>query len=358
MALPNDIRRLLVVLPTWVGDCVMATPLLRALRSSLPDTEIVGFGPRATARILNGLPFLDRLRTRRPGDSLVEQAARLRTAQFDASILLPGSFKAALLARLAGVPRRIGYARDGRGWLLTDRLRPPTVGRWPRRRWAVTPTRDYYLRLLDPLGLTAANSQLELAVTPAERGRAESVLASAGIANRPFVLLNPGANYGAAKLWPPTHFAALADRLAAECGLAIAISVAPKERAIAGEIVAAAKSPIADLSAHGLTLGAVKELCHRADLVVTNDTGTRHVAVAMGTRVVTLFGPTDERWTTLDYAREIELSAAVPCRPCQQKTCPLPPPLTKRCMIELTPDNAFAACERLLGTAVPLRVAS
>lgn len=343
-------QRLLVVLPTWVGDGVMATPLLRALRRGLPGACIVGIVRKPIAEVFHGLSFLDNLLTFEPGESLPAMVRRLRAEGFDTAIVLSGSFKSALRVRLAQIPRRIGYARDGRGWLLTDQLHPPMNGRWPRRSYTVTPTLPYYLRLLEPLGIAEAGRQMELAVTNEEHATADRILAAAGLmaGDGPFVLLNPGANYGAAKLWPPKHYAAVADRFTKEWGARVAASVAPNERAIAAEIQRLATTNIIDLAAHGLTLGAVKEMCRRADLVVTNDTGTRHIAAAMGTRLITVFGPTDPKWTTIDYPLERELQINVPCGPCQLKTCPLPAPQTKQCLHKLTPDMVFRAASDLM----------
>lgn len=350
------LQRLLVVLPTWVGDGVMATPLLRALRLGLSGTHIAGVVRKPIADVFNGLAFIDELLTFEPGESIRTIARRI--SGFDTAIVLPGSFKSALLVRLAGIRRRIGYARDGRGWLLTDRLHPSMTGSWPRRRFAVTPTLPYYLRLLEPLGIAEAGRQMELAVTAEERDVADRVLQSAEIeaSDGPFVLLNPGANYGAAKLWPPEHYAAIADRFAGEWSATVAASVAPKERAIVREIQQNATTPVIDLAAHGLTLGAVKELCRRADLVVTNDTGTRHIAAAMGTKLITVFGPTDPKWTTIDYPLERALQIDVPCGPCQLKTCPLPAPETKKCLHQLTPEMVFEAARSLMqpGRSLPV----
>lgn len=363
------IRNLLVVLPTWVGDNVMATPTLRALRRGLPDARIVGLTPHSVRSTLAGTPLLDRLRTYRTAEGVVCIAKRIRSARFDAAILLSNSFRTAAMVRLAGIPRRIGYARDGRGWLLTDRARPPREGIWPRRRFSFIPTIDYYTGLLGPLGLPATGREMELAVTPVERERAERVLVASGLdaalerpADRgrpPFVLLNPGGRYGAAKLWPTRYYAQLADRLAAEWGATVAVTTAPNERRIVEEICTLAQSRVIDFAASRLlTLGAVKELCRRADLVVTNDTGTRHIAAAMRTRVITIFGPTDPRWTTLDYPWEREVFVPVECGPCQLKTCPLPAPRTLQCMWRVTPERVLNEAVSLMRPGVRLKVAS
>ncbi len=270
----------------------------------------------------------------------------MRRRRFEACVLLPGSFRWAAVAWLAGVPVRIGYRRDGRGFLLTDGPTPAKVD----GKYVPTPTLRYYLKLLEPLGVPEAGRRMELTVTPTDEAKAAAILRSAGLADaNPLVIFVPGANYGAAKLWPPAHFATLADRLASEHGASIACSVAPAERFIAAEIDRLAETPVVDLAAHGLTLPAVKAICRRADLVVSNDTGTRHVAAAVGAKLVTLFGPTDPKWTTIDHPRERELSIPVPCGPCQLKVCPLQGADEKQCLHGLTPEMVFVSCIELLG---------
>ena len=338
-----DPRNLLLVMPTWVGDCVMATPTLRAVRARFPAAKLSALVRRNCKPLLVGLTSVDRVLSYPPKLGLMKLAGRLKRGGFDAAILLPNSFKAALLAKTAGIPRRIGYDRDGRGFLLTDKLLPQkNLG-----KFVPVPTLRYYLGLAGYLGADASDGRMELAVTDGDRRAAGRVLAAAGVTKdspRPWILLNPGAQYGAAKLWLPEYFAAVADRFAGDRGATVLVSAAPGERPIVEAIRRHAKVPFVDLSAHGMTLGALKAVCAGVDLVLTNDTGPRHVAAAVGTRVATLFGPTDPRWTTLDYPREIELMEKVFCGPCQLKTCPL----DHRCMTRLTPERVFAEAARLL----------
>lgn len=336
-------------MPSWVGDCVMATPTLRGLRSLYPDGRITTLVRRNCKPLLTGLASVDRVRSYWSDQSLMPLARRLKRGGFDTAVLLPNSFKTALLVRTAGIPRRIGYDRDGRGFLLTDKLLPQRQA----GKFLPVPTLRYYLGIVGYLGGDTSDRRMELAVTQRDEASAERVLASAGVdptARRPWVLLNPGAQYGAAKLWLPEYFANLADDLAARLGATVLVSAAPGEREIVAQIRQHARRPFVDLSAHGMTLGALKAICRRVDLMVTNDTGPRHIAAAMGTRVVTLFGPTDPRWTTLDYPREIELQEDVFCGPCQLKTCPL----DHRCMKQLTPDKVFEAAQRLLNVEATL----
>ncbi len=158
-------------------------------------------------------------------------------------------------------------------------------------------------------------------------------------------MLNPGAKYGAAKLWPAEKFAAVGDRLIDERGATILVSGSPAERKIIAEVIGHMRRPAADLSATGLSLGGLKDVIRRCDLMVTNDTGPRHVAAAMDVPVVTIFGPTHPEWTEIYYAKERQVAVKVFCGPCQKKTCPL----DHRCMTRVTPAIVFERSVELLG---------
>jgi heptosyltransferase-2 len=166
----------------------------------------------------------------------------------------------------------------------------------------------------------------------------------------PLILLNPGANFGAAKCWLPEYFAELSDRLVEELGATVLLSSAPKERAIVESIRRHVKQPVVDLAAHGLTLGSLKEIVRRCDLMVTNDTGPRHMAAAFGVPVVTVFGPTHPQWTEIYYAKERQVAVKVFCGPCQKKRCPL----DHRCMTRVTPAMVFSAAMSLLPAAATI----
>ena len=141
---------------------------------------------------------------------------------------------------------------------------------------------------------------MKLAVTETQRAAATRLLDGV---NGPFVVLNPGANRPD-KRWPPSRFAAVADALAKTYGLETVLTGSTGERAIVEAVVSRAESPIHNLLSSGINLGSLKAVIQRADLMITNDTGPRHIAAALGTPIVTLFGPTDHRWTTIDYPRE------------------------------------------------------
>ena len=291
-----DTERLLIICPSWVGDAVMATPLLRAARTRLPGARIIGLMRPGIDELLAGLPSFDeRIATDLRGllgPARVAREIRRRCPQ--AALLLPNSFRSALCLWLSGTPTRVGYDRDGRGRLLTHRH--PVV-----RADRPTPLLDYYASLATfALGAAEIDPRPELAVTEAEATEAERLLHDV---DGPFVLLIPGANKPP-KRWPPQRFAAVADELARSHGLRAVVTGSPREIKALDAVVAAAKGPIANLARRGLTLGSLKAVSRRAALVITNDTGPRHVAAALGTPLVSLFGPTDHRWTTFDCPHE------------------------------------------------------
>lgn len=323
-------RRLLVIAPSWVGDVVMATPTFRAIRDRLPGSFIGVLVKPGMEGLLAGTTFFDEFHVdSREGMMGVKRAsAKVRAGRYDAAILMTNSFSTAVLARIAGVPRRIGYGRDARSMLLTESLLAPrraltapfyesTVS---ARTWAPIPACEYYLALAHrlfadpsiPLGA------MELAVTAQEASAGRSALEQAGLrTEQEFAVLNPGGN-NPAKRWPAERFAALARWLRDDQRLEVVVAGSPGERALSEQVATLARLPVSRaLPTVGLTLGSLKAVLQRAAILVTNDTGPRHIAAALGTPVVTLFGPTDPRWTTIPFDREIIVSADPTLPPCE-----------------------------------------
>lgn len=353
-----EASKILIVQPNWVGDAVMATPMLRAVRELYPNSHISYLMRRYVKPMYTGMPWPDQLITYRTGNSkgkagkgTFDLAARLRAGKFDLAILLPNSFKSALVCKMAGIPRVLGYERDGRSFLLTDRLLPIKE----KGKFIPTPIVGYYMGLARYLGSEHKDTRLQLWVTDAERIEASEVLRRAGLeadidrpagkGGKPLVVLNPGAQYGAAKCWPTKSFAELGDRLVKELGATVLISASPRERGIVEEIQRQMSKPAVDLSREGMTLGAVKEVVRRCDLMVTNDTGPRHIAAAFDVPVVTIFGPTHMEWTEINFPKERKVAVKVFCGPCQKKVCPL----DHRCMTGVTPGMVFGKAIELLG---------
>jgi heptosyltransferase II len=352
-------RRILVVQPSWVGDAVMATPALRALRNRFPTAHITYLMRRNLKPIYAGMPWADRLLTVRAGrDGLWSLSRRLKQAKFDLAVLLPNSFRMALLCRMAGISRVVGYDRDGRGAMLSDKL----IALRHDGRFVPTPMLEYYLALPRYLGAGDRDVTMQLFVTERQRREAAEVLMRAGLdaaidrpgrsGRGPLVVLNPGAQYGAAKCWLPERFAAVGDHCVKQLGATVLVNSAPRERKIVEEIRSHATQPFLDLANFKPSLGAVKEIMRRCDVMVTNDTGPRHIAAAFGVPVVTVFGPTDPQWTEIWFKDERQVSVPVFCGPCQKKVCPL----DHRCMTRVSGEMVIDAVMELLGKRTPLPV--
>lgn len=301
-------------MPSWVGDVVMATPTLRLLRRLKPDAHISYLVRSYVKPIIDAAPWYDRLITLRPRRSALSQTSnrrrstaalttRLRRGDFDTALLLPNSFRSALIVKLAGIDRRIGYDRDGRGLLLTDRLIPMRE----RGKYVPIPMIDYYLGLAQYLGAENPERRMQLFTRPQHDRAAEALLRSAGVAEArgPLVMFTPGAaTKGDAKLWPAERFAAVADHLIHTHKAVVMLNGSPAERPILDAVQRAAGHPLIDLPKFGSNLTLLKSLVACADLMITNDTGPRHIAAALNTPVISLFGPTDPSWTRLDAPHE------------------------------------------------------
>jgi heptosyltransferase II len=344
-----------VFLPNWVGDVVMATPALRALRQRFPDACITAVGKPYVAGVLDGSPWFDALalldragpwRARWPA-----VAWRLRGARIDLAVLFANTFRAALVAWLAGCRRRIGFNRHGRGVLLTDRLE---FARDPAGRLRPSPILDDYNRLAAAAGCANPGHRLELFTTADDERGADAVWAKFDlIAKREVVCLNPGAAFGASKHWPAESFARLAQRLVDGRECKVLVLCGPAERDLARQIAALAARPgVVTLADEALALGLTKALVRRAALLVTTDSGPRHFAAAFDRPVVTLFGPTHIAWTETYFPRAVHLQKPVPCGPCQKRVCTT----DHACMRLLTPEEVLAAGGELL--ARPGRKAS
>jgi heptosyltransferase-2 len=345
--------KIVVFCPNLVGDTVMATPALRALRNGFPGARIVGVIKPHVAPTLDGNPWLDELmlfdpRSRDPELRVLATVAKLRAERAEIALLLPNSFRAALLAFAAGMRQRVGYARAGRGALLTAHL---SVARDQQGRRLPVPAVEYYLALARLLGCRVDSVRPELFTTPDDESAAERAWSSLGLlADRPVVCLNTGGAFGPAKSWPTPSFAALARRLVHELGVRVLVVCGPNERAAAREIVERASCvDVVSLADVDLSIGLTKACVRRSALMITTDSGPRHFAAAFGTPVITLFGPTHIAWTRTYFPHAVHLYHPVPCGPCQKPVCPEG---HHRCMTELTPDSVFRAAARMLGVPV------
>jgi heptosyltransferase-2 len=342
-----------VFLPNWIGDAVMATPALRALRQHFAGARLTGVMRSYVAGVLEGGDWFDEViisQGKGLFQSVAPTALRLRRQKIDLAVLLPNSFRSAVTAWLGGCRQRVGYARFGRAALLTDVLQPEREANGKLR---IHPVVDAYNRLAEHMGCPPPGYDLELFTRPGDEAAADAIWAQGQLSQyAEVVCLNPGAAFGAAKHWPNDYFAALARFLIKHRGTCgVLVLCGPAEVKLAREIVALADDPavyslvdLARASGVGLSLGLSKACVRRADLLVTTDSGPRHFAAAFDRPVVTLFGPTHIGWTETFHPRAIHLQKQVECGPCQRRVCPL----DHRCMKWLLPAEVFEAAEGLL----------
>ena len=343
--------KIAVFLPNWIGDAVMATPTLRAVREKFSAAEIVAIARPYLADVLDGLNLTDRVLLHDPRGSDRNRRGwqfvrRLRNEKFDLALLLPNSLRSGWMAWLSGAKRRVGFARDARSWLLTDPIQP-------RSKKIPHPVLDEYLRLAEHLGCQQLSRQTELATLPQDErqlddfwSRHDPALTVTGV-----ICLNPGGAFGAAKHWPTDSFGRLAARIAGELSRTVLVLCGPAEQTEAREIVRRAdNSQVVSLADVPPSIGLTKAAVRRAELLVTTDSGPRHFAPPFGVPVVTLFGPTHIEWSETHAPKSIHMQLDVDCGPCQQRICL---PGHHRCMRDLSVEQVFDAIVNLLAEGVP-----
>ena len=354
--------RILLRAPNWIGDAIMCLPALRELRAALPEAELVLV---ARPWVLDLFPA-EELRcrkvaydTRGPHGGITGRwriASELRPEKFAAAILFQNAFDAALLAVLAGIPIRAGYARHGRRLLLTHPVAVPRRGETPRQE------AHYYLELLRRLGLIDGYSEVREIQLPAPvsartaaRARMQEVLAAhdaGSLDTKAVVGISPGAAFGTAKRWSAERFAALALRLSRELD-AFPIFFGSREEAPLVESLLPQAGQAAVSLAGKTSLGDFMGLIPGCDLYISNDTGAMHVAAALGVPTLAIFGPTDEQATRPLGARVQLVVGRAECRPCLLRHCPI----DHRCMKSVSVEEVFEAARSLLRPSQPERPA-
>lgn len=339
-----------IVLPNWIGDVVMATPALRALRQHFSDAHLTGIMRPYVDEVLAGTPWLDEslvINTKqRPRAWSAWRAGRqLRQQRFDKVLLMTNSLSTGAIAWLSGARERIGFRGHGRACLLTTRLEAPREHGRLLPRSAV----DQYLEIAAAAGAPSDDPHVELVTTPMEVAAAQNVWRDFKLHEaKRVVVINTGGAYGSAKSWPTEYFALLARRIVRKYNAAVLVICGPAEKGAAREIVRLADEPrVVSLADRPTSIRLSKGCLAAADLVVSTDSGPRHIAAAFGVPTISLFGPTDPRWSDNYQADAVTLQEPVPCGPCGERVCPLK---HHRCMVDLHVDRVFAAVEERLAT--------
>jgi len=317
----------------------MSLPAIRAVREALPGAQLTVLARAAVADLYAREGAIDAVMLC-AGDRR-QAATELRRESFDCAILLPNSFDAALIAWMARIPRRIGYSRDGRGWLLTEAIRPPEPGEIPRHE------RFYYLELLRRAGIIheyPACADIRLDGPEAARAAGLDGLRDAGLAG-PVVGVSPGAAYGDAKRWLPERFAETAALVARAHAASVALFGAAAERELCESVAAAIRADgIAVRNFAGqTTLRQFIDLAAACRLFLSNDSGAMHIASALGVPTVAIFGATDDTTTGPTGAWARVVREQVECSPCLLRACPI----DHRCMTRITAQRVAAVALKL-----------
>jgi heptosyltransferase II len=342
--------KILIRATNWVGDAIMALPALRAARRRFSDARISVLARPYVADIYRGQNVCDELISYDPNGPHASLSGRERLAQelrkqkYDVALLLQNAFDAAWLAWRAGIPERVGYARDGRSLLLTKKIPVPKRGEIP------THEQFYYLELLRRAGWINSllgESFVTLDVSDEHRRRAEETLSSVGA--RPNVVriaIGAGASYGSAKCWPPDRFADFVNRFRLHTDADVILFGTAAEEKVSDSIAAGICGP--SISLVGKTaIAALLALLSRCHLFVGNDSGAMHVAAAVGLPVVAIFGPTDPRGTAPITPRCAVVQEKPYCSPCFLRRCPI----DHRCMRSVRPEAVEAAARGWLRSA-------
>jgi heptosyltransferase-2 len=357
------VERIFIRGTNWLGDAVMTTPSLRRLRSSFPAAHIALLATPRTADLFTAAPFVDEVivyRRREEGASAFTQAVKLmRERRFDLALLFQNALEAALLASLGGAQMRIGYATQGRGALLTHRLRHTPDHRNRHQ------THDYLDIVIAAERVCGLTLDIERDITPSltaaesHRAAATLLLHRHGIQPEklchlpstichPLIALNAGATNSRAKCWPADRFAALADQLIESLSAQIILIGAPSERANAESVIAQMKRTGAINLAGGTSLPELIGALDQCALLVTNDTGPAHIAAALGRPTLTIFGPTNEFETEPRGVRaEIIRADGIECARCMLRDCPI----DHRCMTRIAADEVTERVMSLLQKA-------
>lgn len=334
---------ILVLVPNWLGDVAMCTPALRALYRRYGPLTAAGV-PAACA-LLNGLPWFRgfvSLPPRAPVSVLFRTALQLRPHAGDMAVVFPHSFRAALLARLTGARRRAGYACNGRSWLFTEALDFPRNEAGKKK---IRYTAEEYLQLATAvLGCEDDRRGLELYADPGGIAQIRALFHD----GRPRIGIAPGAAFGPSKRWPVERFAAVADALSETWNAECLLLTGPGEETLEQQFLAAARHPVIRLEGQG-SVERLKAAIAQLDLLVANDSGPRHLAIAFHVPVICVMGPTSPLYTAGPYEQGRVLRVDVDCGPCQKRICET----DHRCMTGISPQDVIRAAETILAPAPP-----
>lgn len=342
----NNIRRVLIRGTNWVGDALMTTPAVAAIRHNFPNARISMLVVPWVLDLFIHNPHIDEVipyfrEGRHKGfQGKLALVRELKERKFDLSILLQNAFEAALLTWGASIPRRVGYNTDLRGPLLTQAvaLRP---------EYKKMHQTEYYLAMIRDLGLEVSDLDMVLPVPEEYNSKIIQRLKEYGFEGSPLIVLAPGATYGSAKMWPGKRFSLLAAEVVRHWGARLIILGSGQEKGVGNDIVRSVGRDAAVNLCGATSLLEAAAWIRQATLVISNDSGLMHMAAALSKPQLAIFGPTDRSTTGPRNNRAVIISHETACAPCLKVRCPI----DHRCMESITVEEVFEGVGQMLSTS-------
>ena len=341
----SDVK-IMIRAANWVGDAIMTTPVIRAVRKNYPRAKIFVLAKPWVIPVYENNPYVDEILLyensgrHKKGFGTLRLARDLRKYQFDLTILMQNAFEAGLLSFLGGIKKRVGYKTDGRGLLLNKGIKLNPI---LKKKHLI----DYYIGILKGAELVDDGRELDLFLSREDREFAKHFLQKNNMAlSRPVIGINPGATGGTAKRWFPERYARVCEQLAEKFKVKILIFGGPGDNAL-GEYIAGLSNGSCVNIAGTTTLGQAFALIEKCSLFITNDSGLMHAAAALNINQAALIGSTDHVATAPSNDNSIIVKVPMACSPCLKDVCPT----DHECMDKITVDMVFETCNSLLNSS-------
>ncbi|WP_051148547.1 lipopolysaccharide heptosyltransferase II [Desulfospira joergensenii] len=335
--------RIMIRAANWVGDAIMTTPVIRAMKKNFPRACITVLAKPWVIPVYESNPHVDEIMTyensgrHKTGMGTLRLVRDIKERGFHLAILMQNAFEAALLAFLAGIPERVGYNTDARSLLLN-----PSVKLNPelKKKHLI----DYYLGILRGVGLEDDGRGMDLSINDSDQAWALEALTNLGLCKgRPVIGINPGATGGTAKRWFPERYAGLAEKLSNLYQTKIVIFGGPADHGLGEEILSMSKGACINMA--GKTgLSQAFALIGNLDLFITNDSGLMHAAAALNVPQVAVIGSTDYIATAPSSENAVMVRVPVNCSPCLKDECPI----DHRCMDRISVEMVLNTCRTIL----------
>lgn len=339
----DEPEKILIRCPNPIGDLIMATPSFIDIRKQYPGARITMLVRAAQAKVLLGSNYFDDIifdESSKGLSHLIKLVGNLRNKNFDMCLLFTNSIRTAFVVVLAGIKKRIGFAKGGQSIFLTQAIQPILND---SKKWQAMPMPEIYSRLCKEAGIKNTQDWPQLAVSIECENKYADLRVELGIGeNEKLIGLAPGASFGQSKLWPAKHLANLADSLTEKYSLRTIILSGPGEESFTSELTSSMKTkPI--IPKNLIDLDLLKPVIRDLALLVATDSGPRHFGTAFKVPTVVVMGPTDPRWSDCNLDSQEVVRHDVSCGPCHKKVCPE----DHRCMIGITPDEVMCRIDQL-----------